>query len=678
MKTAIQIFFKQTVRGKKRLILNTVLLFAVAAMFVLSVNLYHNSTSNLRAVENAYTTLASVAFYGDVDSRGNLVSVTDPDHMGHHLLNAAGYDLSRLLALDPVTGYDLRYRCAAYIPGAFPVRWQQPADNAVVKNTPEEMTLYQHQDVIRFMILGDEPIELPLSADIEQNGRYMTYREVDIQILDQVLDALQYPTRVNLGINEFVSQEEADWYADDIRRVNRSDDTGRLILYPGVEYIASVSAGNRYWSLNEETGKYEWTRTDESIPGTQKTMWHMPFRLGINSYDQYTSKTYDQRGEKATLAFAFPDVQQPFFIQRLDDVLASTEEAAYWTAVEQAAAYSGNSFGMTLTNDITGIPAWYAGGMYLNEGRMITEEEYASGAKVCMVSALMAEYQGWKIGDMLDLHFYPSDRFANGTEIQDIKSPFYTAATGGFFDTGAYQIVGIYGQTQVTDLGDALPETFYQPWDTICVPTRSVSNLPDQSSWDIRPHLLTIKLQNGSVNAFQAAVEELGLMEQKTGQYELKFSYFDQGYEKIKPGLDEMHKNAKLLLGLSAALLAVTMVLTAFLFAQQHKHSAGILRMLGGSKKQAFVAILACAAAVVAAGGVIGTILGGVLTQSVGASTLGDAAESAKVALSTGASPVPTMLSGLGCMALFLLLVVVFTTTYIGKEPRALLPEAKG
>ena len=116
------------------------------------------------------------------------------------------------------------------------------------------------------------------------------------------------------------------------------------------------------------------------------------------------------------------------------------------------------------------------------------------------------------------------------------------------------------------------------------------------------------------------------------------------------------------------------MVLTAFLFAQQHKHSAGILRMLGGSKCQAFTAILICAAAVVAAGGVVGTILGGVLTQSVGASIMGDVA-SATVVLATGANTALTALTGAGCIALFLLLTAIFTATYIGKEPRALLPK---
>ena len=218
-------------------------------------------------------------------------------------------------------------------------------------------------------------------------------------------------------------------------------------------------------------------------------------------------------------------------------------------------------------------------------------------------------------------------------------------------------------------------QVFLNTWDSIYIPANSVPNAPEGP---IQPSLITIELKNGTIDQFKAAVEKMGLTDFEVGEYEIKFSYFDQGYSKIAGGLQEMNRNAKLLLGLSAALLAVTMILTAFLFSRQHKQSAGILRLLGGSKGQAFIAIFACAAMIVLVSGFVGTALGGALTQSVGASILGDAAASAKVALSTGASPVLTALSGLGCVVLFLLLTAIFTATYIGKEPRELLPEDKG
>jgi ABC-type antimicrobial peptide transport system permease subunit len=323
------------------------------------------------------------------------------------------------------------------------------------------------------------------------------------------------------------------------------------------------------------------------------------------------------------------------------------------------------------------IPAWRAGGMYLNEGRMITAEEYASGARVCMIPASMADYQGWTVGDTLEMNLYTFDSYQDDEGDQYLYGPWYGKNNDGFFDKGTYTIVGIYGQRDVSAPAGVAPEVFYQPGNTIYAPTTSAQNLPSQEEWPLQPSLLTIRLKNGTMAKYLKDMETLGLTDENDGEYTIKFYVDDQGYSKVESSLKEMNRNAKLLLGLSAALLAVTMVLTAFLFSRQHKHSVGILRMLGGSKGQAFTAILACAAVVVAAGGVVGTVLGGVLTQSVGASILGDA-ETAAVELATGASPVLTALTGVGSIALFLVLTAIFAATYINKEPRALLPEDKG
>ena len=47
-----------------------------------------------------------------------------------------------------------------------------------------------------------------------------------------------------------------------------------------------------------------------------------------------------------------------------------------------------------------------------------------------------------------------------------------------------------------------------------------------------------------------------------------------------------------LLLGLSGALLLVTCLLLSWFVAQGHRHNAGILRMLGGSKQKVLICIL--------------------------------------------------------------------------------------
>ena len=660
MKTAIRIFLQQTLRGKKRLILNLALLFAVTAFFVVSLNLYANSVRNLQTVESAYTTIATMEIYGDVNAAGELVSPGDETCVGRHLLSVQGYDLSSLLALNPVTGIEVRIRVGAYIPGHSQIYYTADTANDVQRIPDGTVRFYNTDNVIRFTLDAEEPMEISLTENQAQS------LEFPIRVLHTSNPLLKYPETFTLTVARTWS-EDKDLFQEDIRRLNRSDVTDRITLYPGVEYVMAV-LGGIYWEKDPASGSYVWKADMSGENGG--------IALQFNEFRAYMDTTlrYGKNGLSRARSESLQPV--PFSLQRYEDV----QDDPVWDACLQAAEYTCNSFAVTLTNDISTIPAWYKGAMYLHAGRMITEAEYASGAKVCMVSARTAAQQGWQVGDKLEMHLYSYEGFYDTTAMDGITKqssallPQYSQNCGGFFEEDTYEIVGIFGIREFTDFGDTAEEVFFTPWNAIYIPANAASNAPEGP---IQPSLLTIELKNGSIDEFKAAVEELGLTEQKTGQYQLKFSCFDQGYDKIQPGLVEMNKNAKLLLGLSAVLLAVTMLLTAFLFSRQHRHSAGILRLLGGSRGQAFAAILACAAAVAAAGGILGTLLGGVLTQSVGASILGDTAKSAAVALHTGASPALTALSGMGCILLFLLLTAIFTATYIGKEPRQLLPENK-
>ena len=661
----IQIFLKQTRRSTKRLVLQFVLLCAVSAFFVVSLNLYHNSRANLLAVEKAYKTIATVEVYGDVNEKGELVSPGDESFEGRYLLSPDDLDLSTILSLPGVIGYDLRSRYAAYLPEEVLIQHITTAGDSFPAGYIE---LVGQEDVLRFTINSKKPIEIPVIVDPQEEhhspGRII---EIPIHLLDQTLPHIIYEETLSIDAPQYYPKE-MEHYASDIQRLNRNERTDAIILYPDVEYVLAGYFG-AYFDQDASTGTYTFeANKGASSAGSLRFITLSDLHSYLQSDLMYDNETVNW--------YVFPvdsliKEGAPYRLQRYEDIKDDPE----WAKSVECIGYDNYSLPLTLTNDVKNVPAWYKGGMYLQEGRMITEEEYASGAKVCMISAKMVEYQGWKIGDTLKMHCYDYDGYAERTGTIELTEPHYYRGLDGFFHTGEYEIVGIFGQREVADMGDTAEEVFYQPWNTIYVPTNSVENAPDEPA---QASTLTILLKNGSIPAFQAAVEERGLSEQKTGQYHLIFSCFEQDYDKIKPSVDEMHENAKLLLGLSGVLLLVTMILLAFLFSRQHKHSAGILRMLGGSKKQAFIAILTCAAVVVAAGGVMGTILGGVLTQRVGASTFGDTAASAAVALSTGASPMLTTLSGLGCIVLFLLLTAIFTGAYINKEPRALLPEDKG
>ena len=659
---AIEIFIKQTVRAKSRLTLNLLLITAVISLFIVSLNLYQNSTENLQTVENAYTTIAALEIYGTVDSQGHLVSAGDPTSVGNHLLTVFGYDLSALINHSVVKSYDWRYRCAAYIPGETAIDAKSSDQmgsflEAMGIYEPSAIALSAIRDQIRFTINIPTEITVPLK-DISLRNDV----SIGINVIESAL-GVQYPEATLIFSNAW-SETKLQKYRKDLQTLNGSDAVSTLTLYPGVEYIMSCYFTNCYWNTDAETGKIIFNNFDGGVAIT------------ADLYSQLTGLQYTSRGE-TTEWINDEDWEGPFFLQRSETVAADNELTEYWGKMKESVQISAQSFPVTFTNDVEGIPAWHTGGMFLHDGRMITTEEYASGAKVCMISASMADYQGWNVGDTLELNLYPFDSYQDFEGTYTLYGPWYGKNNDGFFDKGTYTIVGIYEQMELSDIGDAAPEVFYQPWNTIYAPTASVQNLSPREKWPLQPSLLTIQLKNGTVADYLKDMETLGLTDDTDGEYTIKFYTNDQGYSKVEISLQEMNCNAKILLGLSAALLAVTMILTAFLFSRQHKHSAGILRMLGGSKKQAFTAILVCAAAVATAGGIVGTVLGGALTQSVGASIMGDV-ESTTVALATGANAGLTILTGAGCIALFLLLTAIFAATYIGKEPRQLLPEDKG
>ena len=671
MSVSVRIFLRQTVRKKSRFVLNILLLCAATAFFVVSMNLYQNSMRNLQTVDNTYTTIATMEIYGYVTEDGRLVHPGDEACVGRHLLSVEDYDLSSLSGLGFVKNIHLRTRAAAYIPGHLSVL-AELGENPV--KPPEYKRLSQNTNVIRFVLDTEEPITYSL-----RNG--WRYDSFPIRILEQSNSLLVYPKQesFSLGI-PMLAEQQIPQFADQIRRLNRSDVTDSITLYPGVEYVMATLGAGDLWTRDEATGTYTWKEDEGYADASDESRRYPGIGLHLACFSYYSTYDLCYRPNRGLASVRTEDLEKTFFsIQRYDDV----KDDPNWADYIQAGEYDGSTFATVLTDDITLVPAWYAEGMFLSGGRMITEEEYQSGAKVCMVSAKMAYLQGWKVGDTLELHLYQYDGYFDGMSNFDETSEQrqhwnypanYTYVQDGFFDEGTYEIVGIFGQKDLENIGETAPEVYYNPWNTIYIPANSAPNAPEGP---IQPSLVTIELKNGTIDQFKAAVEKMGLTDFEMGEYEIKFSYFDQGYSKIAGGLQEMNRNAKLLLGLSAALLAVTMILMAFLFSRQHKQSAGILRLLGGSKGQVFTAILVCAAAVVAAGGIVGTILGGVLTQSVGTSILGDA-ETAAVELATGASPVLTAVSGVGCMALFLLLTAIFTATYIGKEPRELLPQDKG
>lgn len=688
MPTNIRIFSRQLIRSKKRLFLNIILLMAATAFFIMSLNLYHNSTANLQRVEETYSTIATVTFFGDMNRQGELTDPEAEDFIGYGTILPRDYDLTPLLDFDYVKGLNRSIRCEAYIPGstAIATTAKESLHESLIKYdgaNPDAVYLNNLDLMLRFTIDSEEPIQIPLTQNAW--GSWQPERSgvtLPVKVTASTVDEISYPKNIRLSFY----LEEAD-----IRQLNHNEETHQLTLHPGVEYVYS-GYHYVYFTKDPETGTLTYDRcytaAGDMSNGGQFTLYEKPPYYLFDSsvgYFQAGNPYYDREQKDKTDSLMF---------QRWEDVQSDPAAAALWEELWQSIEYNTHSFSVTLTDNIASLPAWHLSGLYLNEGRLITPEEYESGAKVCMITGKMADLQGWKVGDKLDMHLFSNLEYTADIGTEFLGYPGYNYTTREFFDVNTYEIVGILGQREILGTSMEAPDPFYQPWNTIYIPAASAPHAPAAELQPLQPSLLSIQLENGTLDAYLKAMKALGVTEKTEGEYTLEIHCYDQGYSIVQPGLVRMRSSAQLLLILSVVLLLTTLVLVAYFFAQHQKVSAGILRMLGGTKQQVFAGILVCALLVVLVGAAVGGISGGLLSQSVGQRIM--AAEEARQealkefstelindrntaasGISVGADLLITGLGALGIICGFLILLGLFVGNYLKIEPRELLAQRR-
>nr|WP_317361410.1 ABC transporter permease [uncultured Blautia sp.] len=405
----------------------------------------------------------------------------------------------------------------------------------------------------------------------------------------------------------------------------------------------------------------------------------------------YTSirLTYDGSRESRE----YEESNSPFPIQRVEDVEKNPELKAYFEDIWQDTSVQSCTHNIVTTNDVTSVPAFHLDSAALTEGRLITKEEYEKGANVCLVSEEMVKNQKWKIGDKLDMKLFESEYIPEDRAWVLGDQPIYDAEEIPFVEEGEYEIVGIYSMYPTAGNAELAPNTLEILPYNIYIPTKSISKERKQEELLIHGSTFSVKLKNGRVKRFLEDMEEKGLTERKEGRYEPKFTFYDQGYSAVESGLRSMNSTAKLLLLLSSVLLLVVCILVAYFFWQNQRQTVGIFRLLGGTKKQAVLAVLNCALAITVLGAAAGGILGCGVTNLAGTGIVEENLEELETDM-TGAydmsgfaeqeadiriqaDPLAT-LGACGTTLLYPLFLLGFAALDINKEPRELLPKGKG
>lgn len=319
---------------------------------------------------------------------------------------------------------------------------------------------------------------------------------------------------------------------------------------------------------------------------------------GVHSRPEYVVMTapdctqYAPDGERLFSEY-FGEGSDHRFHSRVDEVTEGfweSKRGQNWKDLAEFRGSFNHLFYVAPTDSLELLPVFQKKQAYIGEGRAITEEEFESGAAVCLLPQEFAGRNLLKVGDKITL---PLTYALYGVDSSSFTGQFYDFcpfdAEGGYYQpffTQEYEIVGTYScaDRSVTYNAGELPE------DMFLLPARSVT-----AGWEnhiaafgpMNRRQTTFQIKNGTVAEFDAALR--GAV---PAAGRLEISYNDNGYSEIMQSLQSAKLTA-LLLCITAALagMAVVFLLLYFFIVKQKKRTA-VERSLGMTKRQCRVSLI--------------------------------------------------------------------------------------
>ena len=260
----------------------------------------------------------------------------------------------------------------------------------------------------------------------------------------------------------------------------------------------------------------------------------------------------------------------------LEDFLASDECMVWREDIIPLCNVNQSSATVILSDNVQSMYIFNTGVAALLEGRFFDSSDYA-GKKVCMISAAYAQYNGYKIGDKLEMDFYDTGYWSSDTIP---RGPCLPEDRLGV--TEEYEIVGIYSAPEFSKGIQMICA------DTILIPKKSVSG---SESFETNPKdrlVTSLILKNGTKESFLSYMEQEG--------YKDAYICFDQNFSATEVSIDALVENGQMLLWIGIAAFIITAALAHFLTMRRFAPSAKTMRILGIDRKvvakQAFGAFI--------------------------------------------------------------------------------------
>lgn len=312
----------------------------------------------------------------------------------------------------------------------------------------------------------------------------------------------------------------------------------------------------------------------------------------------------------------FPETTDTWY--RCDEITGDFWEPgglgdAWMEWIEQIQLWDRNWLPVIPTNDVQLLPTFHAKNAYIDSGREITPEEFASGAKVCMISDVVA-LSGVRVGDKINLSmqmalygyrpdYYDTFEFSNGF------TPFKPLDGQGkpleaFFEE-EYEVVGVYRQVYA-DYGELYGEAVIVPSKSItATDENNIVYYSTMNDWST-----SFRIPNGKIAEFNTALHNA-----VPEAARLEIVYDDNGYEQVMQSLKNARLSSILLMGVGTLAALTVLVLLMYFFIIKERKRTAIERSLGLSKKQCRVSLMSGVLALAVPAVVLGSWMSWALTN---------------------------------------------------------------
>ena len=535
-------------------------------------------------------------------------------------------ELEQISSMPQVRMVDVRGLTAAYSPSLRPV---SSAETEKAYHT--DLDAPYNQVMLVGRVLQAETTRTPQEMDTtELDGQVHTYTQVQ--------------TRGKLAVEQVIAGHEA---YDIPREIDLS------LLYVSEDPEDCVEEGKRYLFYGVYDAGQEYNLLGQIYESAGEEYGYTP-SLQVSDGVAMTA-TYLQ--EDGTYCFVSSGDIEPRF-PSFTPISGSTDEFfadpnhELWQKTREEMAITLHSVPFLGTDCLESVYAFQQGDSYLVEGRSFTQEEYGTGAPVCIISEAVAQASGLSVGDRLNLSQYEAlmnyEAYANldgylaaSGHLQrttaggatELNNPFirpYLSQYGFATQEETFAVVGIYRQEPWWDS----TASYAMTPNVVFTPSKALAACAYRG--DVGGVYLSVVLENGSAQDFPQATG--GLI--SGGQWLVD----DQNYTQVQAGVEQLQSAAKILMAACVVGWGVVVLFYLVLYQGGERRNLGIMISVGAGKGRAvrYLAGSGLVLAAVSTGG--GLALSRVVDQAVLDAVFSVSMEQATATAMSSASQLDTQL----------------------------------